>query len=122
MGAGSPRSILRLEGAAIAVAAIVLYAHLDGSWLLFALLWLVPDVSALGYLLSPRVGAAAYNTAHFEALPIALGVVGVLGDHTLAVSLALIWFSHIGIDRALGFGLKLPSGFKDTHLGRLGSS
>ena len=29
--------------------------------------------------------------------------------------------AHIGIDRALGYGLKLPSGFKHTHLGVIGS-
>jgi hypothetical protein len=35
------------------------------------------------------------------------------------LALALILFAHIGIDRWLGFGLKYPSGFKDTHLQRL---
>jgi len=29
---------------------------------------------------------------------------------------ALIWLAHIGFDRALGFGLKYPTHFKDTHL------
>jgi hypothetical protein len=28
--------------------------------------------------------------------------------------------AHIGVDRALGFGLKLPTGVRDTHLGRIG--
>ncbi len=37
----------------------------------------------------------------------------------LVLPLALILFAHIGIDRLLGFGLKYPSGFKDTHLQRL---
>ena len=115
---GLPRTILRLEGVALAVASLVLFEHLDGSWLLFVLLWIVPDVSAAGYLLGSRVGAVTYNLAHFEALPIALGLLGVLGDRPTASKLALIWLSHIGIDRALGFGLKLPTGFRDTHLGR----
>jgi hypothetical protein len=28
--------------------------------------------------------------------------------------------AHIGLDRALGYGLKHESGFSDTHLGRIG--
>jgi hypothetical protein len=31
----------------------------------------------------------------------------------------LIWIAHIGVDRALGYGLKYPSSFKDTHLQRV---
>jgi hypothetical protein len=38
----------------------------------------------------------------------------------LAGPLALIWLAHIGIDRALGYGLKYASGFGFTHLGRIG--
>ena len=122
MVTGLPRTILRLEGVAIAVAALVLYEHVDGSWLLFVLLWIAPDISAAAYALGSRVGATAYDVVHFEALPIALGLLGVLGERPMATKLALIWLSHIGIDRALGFGLKLTSGFKDTHLGRMGSA
>ena len=122
MVTGLPRTILRLEGVALAVAALVGYEHVDGSWLLFVLLWIAPDVSAAAYLAGPRVGAAAYNVAHFEGFPIALGLLGLLGDRPRALQLALIWLSHIGIDRALGFGLKYASDFKDTHLGRMGAA
>jgi hypothetical protein len=52
-------------------------------------------------------------------LPIALGLVGVLGDSELATQIALIWLAHIGADRFLGYGLKYPTGFKDTHLQRV---
>ena len=37
-----------------------------------------------------------------------------------AVAVALIWLAHIGIDRALGYGLKYEAGFGFTHLGRIG--
>jgi hypothetical protein len=121
MVTGLPRTLLRLEGVAMAVAALVLYEHVDGSWLLFVLLWIAPDVSAIGYVLGPRVGSVAYDIAHFEAWPIALGLLGLLGDHPRVLQIALIWFSHIGIDRALGYGLKYASNFKDTHLGTMGS-
>ena len=38
----------------------------------------------------------------------------------LVLSLAMIWLAHIGIDRALGYGLKYQTGFAFTHLGRIG--
>jgi hypothetical protein len=31
----------------------------------------------------------------------------------------LIWTAHIGVDRLLGFGLKYPTRFHDTHIQRL---
>ena len=31
--------------------------------------------------------------------------------------IALIWAAHIGVDRVLGYGLKYPTAFRDTHLG-----
>ena len=73
----------------------------------------------LGYLGGPRFGAAAYNAFHSYPLPAALGIVGLLAGAPLAVGVALVWFAHIGMDRMLGYGLKYPIGFGDTHLGRL---
>ena len=100
-------------------AATALYFHEDYAWWLYLLLVLAPDLSMLGYLAGPRVGAIAYNTAHTFALPVALGAVGVLADAGDLVAVTLIWIAHIGVDRALGYGLKYPSSFKDTHLQRV---
>lgn len=86
---------------------------------MFAVLLLAPDVSMLGYLAGPRIGAAIYNVFHSYPLPFALGVSGLLAGSQLVVGLALIWVSHIGLDRMLRYGLKYPTEFKDTHLGRL---
>jgi hypothetical protein len=36
--------------------------------------------------------------------------------HCTTLLLALIWIGHIELDRMLGFGLKYPTRFKDTHL------
>ncbi len=49
----------------------------------------------------------------------ALGVASVLADERVAVQLALIWLAHVGVDRALGYGLKYETVFKDTHLQRV---
>jgi hypothetical protein len=74
----------------------------------------------LGYLAGPRAGAAAYNAAHMTAGPLALGAAGLLANLPALAPLAAIWLAHIGLDRALGYGLKYAAGFRDTHLGRIG--
>jgi hypothetical protein len=116
---GSVKLQLKLEGAALAAVALLLYARLDAGWGLFAALFLVPDVSFAGYLFGPRVGAASYNALHALLGPAALAAVGVV-LWPAALPVALIWFAHIGVDRALGYGLKYPGGFSQTHLGRVG--
>lgn len=114
-----PAAMLKVEGAALLAASVTLYWANGGSWWLFALLFLAPDISWLGYLGGPKVGAAAYNAFHSYPLPAALGIVGLLAGASLAVAVALVWFAHIGMDRAFGYGLKYPTGFGDTHMGRL---
>jgi Domain of unknown function (DUF4260) len=116
-----PTTLLRMEGVALLAAGLVLYARLRGGWIPFALLILAPDLSMLGYLGGPRIGATTYNLVHVYVWPAAVGVVGLLLGSPTALSLALIWSSHISADRALGYGLKLPTAFNDTHLGRIGS-
>lgn len=111
--------LLRLEGAVAAVAAITLYFYGDSPWWLLLVLALAPDLSMLGYVAGPRVGAATYDVAHTYALPVALAAVGVVAEADSAAEIGLIWIAHIGIDRAIGYGLKYPTGFKDSHLQRV---
>jgi hypothetical protein len=110
---------LRVEGMAIFIAAIAAYAWSGGNWILFAVLLLAPDLFMLGYLQGPRIGAFVYNLGHVYAAPIALGALGMVFGINEALPVALIWIAHIGMDRMLGYGLKRPSGFKHTHLGKL---
>jgi hypothetical protein len=114
-----PGVLLRIEGAALLLAALLLYGWTGGSWLLFVFLILAPDLSMLGYLAGNSVGAAVYNLFHTYPLPAALSLYGLLGANPLALSLGLIWLAHIGADRMLGFGLKYATRFKDTHLDRV---
>ncbi|CAN7311400.1 DUF4260 domain-containing protein [Mesorhizobium sp. LjNodule214] len=111
---------VRLEWIAVAVVALVLYALAGASWWLFALLILAPDLSMLGYLAGPRVGAVAYNALHILIVPLPLALAGYVFANPIAIAVALTWITHIAVDRALGYGLKLSSGFRDTHLGRIG--
>lgn len=114
-----PAWLLRIEGAILLIGAAWLYAIYNGNWLLFALLLLAPDLSALGYLRDSHLGATLYNIAHTLVLPAFLIAFGFMLGNMFVVGLALIWFAHIGMDRALGYGLKYATEFKDTHLGRV---
>jgi hypothetical protein len=115
-----PTAILRVEGAVILSLALFLYVRGDGGWLLFVVLLLAPDVGMLGYTAGPRLGAITYNALHTTVGPAALAVIGILTESPQVVSVALVWFAHIGVDRMLGYGLKHTAGFRETHLGRIG--
>ncbi len=114
-----PGALLRAEGAAVFLGVIVMYANQGFSGVAFVALLLVPDLAMVGYLLNPRIGSIAYNTAHFYGLPLALALIGLLTAAPLALQLGLIWLAHIGMDRTVGYGLKYPTDFKDTHLQRV---
>jgi uncharacterized protein DUF4260 len=125
--AGGVRSLLRLEGAALLAAALVLYAQSGAPWKWFLILFLAPDLAFAFYAFGARAGAVAYNTTHSTLGPLLLAFVSQLDFARLGLAhvpallpLALIWFAHVGFDRALGYGLKYGSGFTDTHLGVIG--
>lgn len=113
-----PRTYLRAEGLTALAVALVLYLSIDGPLWLFFVLALAPDLSMLGYLAGPRVGAATYNTAHTYVLPVALGGLGAWTESVLLAQVALVWAAHIGMDRLVGYGLKYEAGFRETHLNR----
>lgn len=113
------RWILQLEGFAIFAVAVWAYVGTGGGWLFFAALILLPDLFMLGYLRGPRLGALVYNLGHTYPVPLGLLAVGYALGLPALVPVALIWVAHIGADRAMGFGLKYASGFKDTHLSRV---
>jgi hypothetical protein len=116
------RYILRFEGLASAAVTAVLYARTGASWWLFAALWLAPDLSMLGYLISPCRGARIYNAFHTYTLPITLELSAWLLRANTVVPFALIWANHIAVDRLLGYGLKFSNGFGWTHLGIKGKA
>ena len=112
--------VLRAESVATFVAGVLLYLQLNGNGLWLLPLLLIPDVSMLGYLAGPRAGAVTYNLAHnFVTALVLLGLGWFAAIAPLALAGAIL-VAHVGMDRTLGYGLKLPSGFQDTHLGRIG--
>ena len=114
-----PKLLLHIEGGAVLAVSCVIYQHLHGSWVRFALFFLVPDISMFFFFVNNRVGAVAYNLVHTYTTPILLSLVLWLSGQESYIWIALIWGAHIGLDRLIGAGLKYETGFKDTHLNRV---
>ena len=110
----------RVEGFALFLLAVGLFWDTGYPWWLFLLLWLVPDLSMAGYLANPRTGAMVYNLGHVLVGPAVLLGWGLLAPSDLVTMLGAVWLAHVGGDRALGYGLKHPTSFQDTHLGAIG--
>ncbi|MGH6763370.1 MAG: DUF4260 domain-containing protein [Phyllobacterium sp.] len=114
--------LLRLENAALAALAVGAYWISGASWWLFAVLILAPDLAFIAYLRGPREGAIIYNLLHSWIGVVLLAVFGWATGWAFCTAIALIWAAHIGVDRALGFGLKYQTGFSDTHMGKVGKA
>lgn len=111
--------LLHIEGFAALLLSVYFYGINDFSWGLFFLLLLVPDISMLGYLFNIKVGAVLYNVFHTYSLSICIIIVGLFLSNQMILAIGLIWSAHIGMDRTIGYGLKYPTDFKDTHLNRV---
>jgi hypothetical protein len=117
---GEPRAWLRVEGLAAFATGAALYVWAGGPLLLLVPLLLAVDVSMAGYLAGPRAGAFVYNIAHNWALGLVVLGAGVALAAPVAVLAGAILVGHVGMDRMAGYGLKYPTAFRDTHLGRIG--
>jgi hypothetical protein len=112
--------ILRAEQLAILALGIGLWLVNGGpAWLLIPA-WLLVDLSMVGYLGGPRLGSITYNAAHNLVLPVVLLGLGWWTGTPWLLLAGAVFVTHVGLDRALGYGLKLPTDFRDTHLGRIG--
>ena len=114
-----PSILLRAEGGIIFALSLLFYEQLKASWILFAVLILVPDLAILGYLLGVKIGAAIYNMVHTLVAPLVLIGFSSACKQLWLVPYGLIWTAHIGMDHLFGYGLKYPTHFRDTHLNRL---
>jgi hypothetical protein len=111
----------RLEGAVLFFAMLTLYVALHGHFWQFVLLILSIDLSILGYLAGPKFGAVTYNIAHIMVGPLICIALGLLNFRWFGLTLfGIIWLAHLGLDRALGLGLKYPDRFGHTTLGMIG--
>ncbi len=110
---------LRVEHAALLALVVVIYGRVSGDWLAFALLLLLPDISMIGYVRGSTLGSVTYNAGHMLAAALAVIALGAVTANLPVLQIGLIWAAHILLDRALGYGLKYPTHFKDTHLQRV---
>jgi Domain of unknown function (DUF4260) len=117
---GGVRIVLRLEALCLLIAALLAYSKVGSGWGAFALFFFVPDISFIGYIANKRVGAIGYNLAHSYIGVVACLIAGYVLCAPTLVCAGIIWWAHIGFDRALGYGLKYSEGFGFTHLGRVG--
>ncbi len=108
-----------MEGLAVLVMSICFYAYFDFSWILFFILLFTPDLSMFGYAVNTRIGAIIYNVFHSYIVPIVIILLALLIMYSVLLAIGIIWIAHIGMDRMLGYGLKYPTDFKDTHLQRV---
>jgi hypothetical protein len=111
---------LRAEAVAVLALSCVFYGRTGAHWWLFAVLFLVPDIAMVFYWLSQEAGSTAYNTVHCCVLPLLLVVLAIASERRVLLPFAIIWIAHIAFDRMLGYGLKYPGSFRETHLGTVG--
>ena len=116
------KTTIKLEELALFALAMVAWARLDYYWWLFALLLLAPDLSMLGYLAGPKVGAFTYNLVHHKALAIGLYLLCAYLFNPTMEMIGVILFAHSSLDRVFGYGLKYADAFQHTHLGWIGKA
>ena len=114
------KNLLRIEEFLLFGLALFLFSGLDYSWGWYALLFLTPDLSMLGYLASPRLGAWTYNLVHHKGISVALYLLGYLLSVPWLMLAGTVLLGHSSLDRVFGYGLKYSDAFQNTHLGVIG--
>ncbi len=114
------RNWLRFEGLGYLALAVCVYQAHGYSWMQFALWVLLPELTIFVYFFgNAKACPFLYNAAHSSVFPALLAIVGVLFSDAIVLQASLIWFAKIGLNRAIGSGLRFPLGFRVTHLGLL---
>lgn len=114
------KKIVALEEAAMFALSIYLFSQLSFAWWVYVLLILAPDLSMLGYMMNTRTGAWMYNIFHHKGVAIVVYVAGLYLQNEGVQLAGIILFGHSSMDRMLGYGLKYPDNFQNTHLGMIG--
>lgn len=113
-------NLLKLEELGQFLLSIILFSQLDYTWWVFPACILLPDLSMIGYLASPKTGAWLYNFFHHKLVAIVILVLGFCLSNSLITLSGIILFGHSAMDRIFGYGLKFNDNFKNTHLGWIG--
>ena len=113
------KTLLKSEELVQFLGAIYLFSLLKFAWWWFPALLLLPDISMVGYLISPAVGAVSYNLVHHKGLGIVIGLLGLATGNQNLMLAGVILFAHSSMDRVAGYGLKYPDSFNHTSLDTL---
>lgn len=97
------KTLLKAEELAEALVALVVFAHLPYAWWVLPALFLLPDLSMVGYGAGPRVGAWCYNFAHHKALALAVGTAGWWFGQPVLLLAGTVLLFHSAFDRLLGY-------------------
>lgn len=117
------KKIISAEYLFAAVLVALFFVIVGGfDWWWLVVFFLVFDLSAIGYLINPKIGALTYNIGHSLIGPTILTAIYILTSNQTLLFVTLLWLFHIFVDRALGYGLKHSTSFKHTHLGKIGKS
>jgi hypothetical protein len=116
--------VQRIENGFVAITILVTVVIMGVPWWVPFAAFLLFDLSAVGYLRNPQIGALVYNLVHNYSAPAILFLFyavfranDVSADWLLLVSVS--WAFHVAVDRTLGYGLKVRD-FQHTHLGIIG--
>jgi hypothetical protein len=115
-----PRWWLRLDGLVLLGGSLVLFGTTGEPWWLVPVVIFLPDLFMAGYAGGTRVGAFVYNLGHTYLIAAVVAGTGLVTNNGFVIALGLLWFGHIGMDRAAGYGLKYDDAFGHTHLGWIG--
>ena len=116
------KTLLKLEYVGLLALGIYAFAQTGFSWWWFIGLFFAPDISMLGYLINPKIGALFYNLFHHLGIAILVFLVGKCFAISEVEVAGIIVFSHSVFDRIMGYGLKYSDSFQNTHLGRIGKN
>lgn len=114
------KNMLRIEEAMQFALAIFLFNQLPFAGWIYAAVFLTPDISMLGFVFGTRIGAYSYNLVHHKGMAIIIYLLGAYTSANVVMLAGLVLFGHSAFDRILGYGLKYPDNFKNTHLGWIG--
>lgn len=116
------KALLKLEEALQLIFAAYLSTFLPFAWWWYWVLFLTPDVSMIGYVISTRIGAITYNLFHHKGVALGIYMAGISLANAELQFAGLLLFGHSAFDRLLGYGLKYADSFQNTHLGRIGKT
>ena len=116
------KNLLRLEEIGLFLLAVYLFAQLDYPWWVLLVLFLAPDLGAIGYVGGPRIGANTYNLTHHRGLAVAIYLVGALVTIEAMQLIGVVMLAHSSLDRVFGYGLRYTDSFDHTHLGYVGKT